>query len=37
MIDWFEIRDKDSAQTEIEDTRDNFEEYEAGLSRMGVI
>lgn len=37
MIDWFEICDKDFAQTEIENTREDFEEYEAGLSRMGVI
>lgn len=36
MIDWFEICDKDFSQAEIDKTRDNFEEYEAGLARMGI-
>ncbi|GAB6193205.1 division/cell wall cluster transcriptional repressor MraZ [Desulfocastanea catecholica] len=37
MIDWFEICDKDVAQAEIDSTRDNFEEYQAGLARMGIL
>jgi len=37
MMDWFEICDKDTSQAEIDTTRDNFEEYQAGLARMGVL
>ncbi len=37
MMDWFEISDKDSTETEIEDTRDNFENYQVGLSKLGVL
>ncbi len=37
MMDWFEISDKDSTQAEIEDTRENFDDFQAGLSRLGVL
>lgn len=37
MIDWFEICDKETSQAVIDSARDNFEEYQAGLARMGIL
>ena len=36
MIDWVEIWDKDAWLAENETTRDDFEDHEASLSRMGI-
>lgn len=37
MMDWIEICDKDSSQAEIDNTRENFKEHQAGLARMGIL
>ena len=37
MMDWIEICDKDSSQAEIDKTRENFKEHQAGLARMGIL
>lgn len=37
MLDWIEIWDKDAWVAETQATRDNFDEHEASLSRMGII
>ena len=36
MMDWIEICDKKSSQAEIDNTRDNFKEHQAGLAKMGI-
>lgn len=37
MLDWVEIWDKEAWAAETQATRDNFDEHEASLSRMGII
>lgn len=37
MMDWIEICDKTSSQAEIDNTRDNFKEHQAGLAKMGIL
>lgn len=36
MIDWVEIWDKESWETENQATRDSFNDHEAGLAKLGI-
>lgn len=36
MMDWFEICDKDTAQAEKANTRDNFDSFQPGLNKMRI-
>jgi transcriptional regulator MraZ len=37
MRDWVEIWDKDSWQLEIQTTRENFDSFDEGLSKLGIL
>ncbi|MGB3211863.1 MAG: division/cell wall cluster transcriptional repressor MraZ [Desulforhopalus sp.] len=37
MVDWIEIWDKEASLAETDGTRDNFEDHQASLARMGIL